>query len=93
MQQLQLDLKFNWPLQEQLSLDLDDCLIPKMWTPTSTIIDRRYLIGSSSSTGGFSLDTTTINVGQVVFRTKEPLNWAQRLLYRLLKLRVENVDN
>jgi hypothetical protein len=92
MQQLQLDLKFNWPLQEQIPLDLDDCLIPKGWTATSKIIDRSYLIGSSSSTGGFSLNTT-IDVGQVVFRTKEPLNWAQRLLYRLLKLRVENVDN
>ncbi len=91
MQQLQLDLKFNWPLQEQLVLDLDYYEIPtEHWT--TKITDRRYLIGSSSSTGGFSLNTT-IDVGQVVFRTKEPLNWAQRLLYRLLKLRIENVDN
>jgi hypothetical protein len=89
MQQLQLDLKFNWPLQEQLVLGLDYYEIPtEHWT--TKITDRRYLI--ASSTGGFSLDTT-INVDQVVFRTKEPINWAQRLVYRLLKLRVENVDN
>jgi len=85
----QLELKLFWPLQEQIPLDLDDHLVPKMWTATSEIIDSGYLITSSNISGG----TFTINTDEVVFRTKQPQNFFRRLFFRLLGLRVENVDN
>ncbi len=84
----QLELKLFWPLQEQIPLDLDDHLIPKMWTATSTIIDRGYLITSNNISGG----VFTINTDEVVFHTKRQ-SLIQRLLFKLLGLRVENVDN
>jgi len=84
----QLELKLFWPLQEQIPLDLDDCPIPKMWTATSKIIDSGYLIASSNISGG----VLTINTDEVVFHTKRQ-NFFRRLLFKLLGLRVENVDN
>ena len=85
----QLELKFFWPMQEQIPLDLDDHLIPKGWTATSNIIDSGFFITSSNISGG----TFTINTDEVVFYTKRPQNFFRRLLFRLLGLRVKNVDN
>ena len=85
----QLEFKWFWPLQEQIPLDLDDHLIPKGWTATSTIIDHSYLITSSNISGG----VFAINTDEVVFRTKKEQSFFQRLFFRLLGLRVENVDN
>jgi len=85
----QLELKFFWPMQEQIPLDLDDHLIPKTWTATSEIIDSGYLIASSNISGG----NFTINTDEIVFRTKQSQNFYRRLFFRLLGLRVENVDN
>lgn len=81
----QLEFKFFWPLQEQIPLDLDDCLIPKGWTLTSNVIDRGYLVANSNISGG----STYIDTGEVVFWTKRPQSFFQRLLFRLLGLRVE----
>lgn len=83
----QLEFKFFWPLQEQIPLDLDDHLIPKGWTASSTIIDRGYLVTSSNISGG----STYIDIGEVVFHTKQPQSVFQRLFFRLLGLRVEKV--
>jgi hypothetical protein len=80
----QLELKLFWPLQEQIPLDLDDCLIPKYWTATSNVINSGYLITSSNISGG----VFAINTDEVVFRTKRQ-SLFQRLFFRLLGLRVE----
>ena len=85
----QLELKLFWPLQEQIPLDLDYHLIPKAWTATSNVINSGYLITSSNISGG----VTTINTDEIVFRTKQSPNFYRRLFFRLLGLRVENVDN
>ena len=85
----QLEFKFFWPLQEQIALDLDDHLILKGWTAASNIIDRGYFITSSNISGG----STYIDIGEVVFHTKKPQSRIQRLLFKLLGLKVENVDN
>ena len=85
----QLELKFFWPLQEQMALDLDDHLISKAWTVTDRTIDRGCLFISSNISGG----STYIDIGEVVFRTKKPQSRIQRLLFKLLGLRVENVDD
>ena len=85
----QLEFKFFWPLQEQIPLDLDDHLIPKGWSATSNVIDRGYYITHSYVSGG----DFTINTDEVVFYTKRPQSRIQRLLFKLLGLRVENVDN
>jgi len=85
----QLELKLFWPMQEQIPLDLDDHLIPKAWTTTSKIIDSGYLITSSNISGG----NFYINTDELVFRTKRPQNFFRQLFFRLLGLRIKNVDN
>jgi hypothetical protein len=85
----QLELKLFWPLQEQIPLDLDNCLIPKAWTATSTIINGGFFLTSNSISGG----VLTINTDEIVFHTKKPQSLFQRLFFRLLGLRVKNVDN
>jgi hypothetical protein len=85
----QLELKLFWPLQEQIPLDLDDPLIPKAWTATSKIIDSGYLITSSNISGG----NFYINTDELVFYTKKPQNFFRQLFFRLLGLRIKNVDN
>jgi hypothetical protein len=81
----QLELKFFWPLQEQIALDLDYYKI------ASTPLIFTNLV--SQGTGFTISGATTINVDQVVFRTKRQQSLFQRLFFRLLGLRVENVDN
>ena len=83
----QLEFKFFWPLQEQIPLDLDDCLIPRGWNVTDRIIDRGYVITHNNISGG----STYIDIGEVVFHTKQPQSFFQRLFFRLLGLRVEKV--
>ena len=81
----QLEFKFFWPLQEQIPLDLDYHLIPNGWTVADRIIDRGYLVTHSNVSGG----VVTINADEVVFHTTKPQSFFQRLLFRLLGLRVE----
>ena len=81
----QLELKLFWPLQEQIPLDLDYHLIPKAWTATSNVINSGYLITSSNISGG----NFYINTDEVVFHTKRRQSFFQRLVFRLLGLRVE----
>jgi len=83
----QLELKLFWPLQEQIPLDLDDCLIPKVWTATG--VAGGFWISSNSISGGI----LTINTDEIVFHTKRPQSLFRRLFFRLLGLRVKNVDN
>jgi hypothetical protein len=88
----QLELKLFWPLQEQIPLDLDDCLMTKASSFTcapSTIINSAFSLTSSNISGS----VFTINTDEVVFHTKRPQNLFRRLFFRLLGLRVENVDN
>jgi len=85
----QLELKFFWPLQEQMKLDLD--YPTELYgygirpNPAFNIANNGFI--SSNISGG----VFTINTDQVVFYTKRPQNFLRRLLYRLLKLRVEQI--
>jgi hypothetical protein len=86
----QLELKLFWPLQEQLALDLDYQELPATinWTNLTVATGSFFVASSNISDGVFA-----INTDEVVFRTKRKQSLFQRLFFRLLGLRVENVDN
>lgn len=86
----QLELKFFWPLTEQVPLDLDytDCEKPRMTMPIGGIDAGGYALyhtGSTTITASnlsIDVDTTTIKVNE-----EPPLY--RKALYKMLNLKWE----
>ena len=87
----QLEIKYFWPLTEQIPLDLDftECNKPKLTEPINSI-------GSYTITGDGTWSTATITAGHlnldvdttvIKTNTKPPL--IRRWLYKLLGLKWE----
>ena len=86
----QLELKFFWPLTEQIPLDLDytGCGKPKLSVPTN--YGNIYTISNNTwkntqlTVGNLSLDVET-----TVIKTKDEPPFYRRALYKMLGIRWE----
>lgn len=83
----QLEIKFFWPLTEQIPLDLDytNCTKPNIGSTTFP----NYYIMSNNSVNGATIFTTSnfvFDVERTVIRTREKIPFYRKLLYKLLGL-------
>ena len=79
-----LEIKYFWPLTEQIPLDLDytGCETPKLSVPAS--VNTNWGITSSFTTGHLSIDIDTI----VIKATEKP-QFYRLALYKMLGLKWE----
>lgn len=85
----QLEIKFFWPLTEQIPLDLDytGCEAPKLFTPN---LHSNYTIQNINHTNtSFVASNLSIDVDTTVIKTKDEPPFYRRALYKLLGLKWE----
>lgn len=91
----QLEIKFFWPLTEQIPLDLDytECEAPKLSVPTSNgniltadVIGTigTYSIGATSMAPFLRIENQNLTV---TFSKKQP--WYRKWIYKLLGIKME----
>jgi len=87
---IQTEIKFFWPLTEQLELDLDytDCEKPKITTPINTVT---YTLYDSNTTGTTTLTASnmTIDIGTTTFKVDKEPPLYRKFLYRLMNINWE----
>jgi hypothetical protein len=90
MPMIQQEIKFFWPLTEQIPLDLiyEGCNKPLPLVSFGT-----DLLTSNGSTWTTSITTqhTTINCDQISFQTKKKQTFLQRLMYKAMGIKVQVV--
>ena len=89
-QNSQQEIKFFWPLTEQIPLDLiyEGCSKPLPLTNFSP------LLVSSGHTGTWwtgGVTNTVINCDQISFQTKKKQTFLQRLMYKAMGIKVQVV--
>ena len=89
MSMIQQEIKFFWPLTEQIPLDLiyEGCNKPY------SLVSSGALLISNGSTWTTSITTqhTTINCDQISFQTKKKQTFLQRLMYKAMGIKVQVV--
>jgi hypothetical protein len=92
MQYIQQEIKFFWPLTEQIPLDLiyENCNKHK---PYSLVSSSVLLIsnGGTLCTTSNTMQHTTINCDQISFQTKKKQTFLQRLMYKAMGIKVQVV--
>lgn len=87
--QHQLEIKYFWPLTEQIELDLDysNCHKPKIeWSP----IDRGlYVIANGNTNTTISASHLVLDIDTTTVKTKCKPNILSRCIYRLIGLKWE----
>lgn len=87
--QHQLEIKYFWPLTEQIELDLDysNCHKPKIeWSP----IDRSlYTFPTSTTNTTISASHLVLDIDTTTVKTKCKPNILSRCIYRLIGLKWE----
>ena len=87
--QHQLEIKYFWPLTEQIELDLDysDCHKPKIeWSP----IDRSlYTFANGNTNTTISASHLVLDIDTITVKTKCKPNILSRCIYRLIGLKWE----
>lgn len=83
----QLEIKFFWPLTEQIPLDLDytNCTKPNIVDTTSL---GNFILSNNSINGAtiFTTNNFVLDVEKTIIRTKEEIPFYRKLLYKLLGL-------
>ena len=86
----QLELKFFWPLREQIPLDLEE--LPQAKSLTALAVPSgSYLVANGGISASWDIGTPSINIDETLFHTRAEPTLVQRWLYRLLKLRVRQI--
>ena len=91
----QQEIKFFWPLTEQIPLDLDysECEKPKLHTTIPLAVDGigySYTIADTgSSYVTFSAGNMSIDVDTTTIKVREQPNLCRRVLYKCLGLKWE----
>lgn len=87
----QQEIKFFWPLTEQIPLELnyEGCEKPKLSTPVSTG-PSNFIFTSNGTVGTFiSASHLTLDIDTTVVKLKEEPNWCRKALLKCLGLRWE----
>ena len=83
----QQEIKFFWPLTEQIPLDLDytDCDKPILTVPTTTIAGSQTI---AMSNGGWT-GSTYVHIDDIKFTLNKKPGIIRRLAYKLLGINWE----
>lgn len=83
----QLEIKFFWPLTEQIPLDLDytNCTKPNIVGTTSL---NKFILSNNSITSATIVTTNNfvLDVDKTIVRTKKEIPFYRKFLYKLLGL-------
>ena len=83
----QLEIKFFWPLTEQIPLDLDytNCTKPNIVDTTSL---GRIILSNNSINNSVIISSSNfvLDVEKTIIRTKEKIPFYRKILYKLLGL-------
>jgi hypothetical protein len=91
MQYIQQEIKFFWPLTEQIPLDLnyEDCKpLPLVSFGTDLLTSNGSICTWTTSN---TMQHTTINCDQISFQTKKKQTFLQRLMYKAMGIKVQVV--
>ena len=84
----QLEIKFFWPLTEQIPLDLDytGCEAPKLSAP----LHSNYIIQNTNwNTVSVVAGNLSIDVDTTIIKTKDEPPFYRKLLYKMLGMKWE----
>ena len=87
----QLEIKFFWPLTEQIPLDLnyDECEKLKLSVPINAG-QNNFVFTSNGTVGSFiSASHLTLDIDTTVIKVKEEPNWSRKVLFKCLGLKWE----
>jgi hypothetical protein len=89
MPMIQQEIKFFWPLTEQIPLDLiyEDCNKPLPLVSSGALL----ISNGSTWTTSNTMQHTTINCDQISFQTKKKQTFLQRLMYKAMGIKVQVV--
>jgi len=90
---IQQEIKFFYPLTEQIPLDLIyEEIEPKLWTSLG-VTSGSYLISNGEWKTAYSSTSTqlTINCDQVKFQSNKKHTFIQKILYKVLGIKVEQI--
>jgi hypothetical protein len=81
---IQQEIKFFWPLTEQIPLNLiyEDCNKPLPIVPVGTLLISNGGTGASITSG------VTIDCDQISFQPKKKHTFLQRLMYKAMGIKV-----
>ena len=87
---VQQELRFFWPLTEQIPLDLDhsDCTKPKLFVNTINT-NGMYLMSTGGTTGSFITGNLTIDIDKMTYKTSKKPNIVQSMLYKVMGIKLE----
>jgi hypothetical protein len=90
MPMIQQEIKFFWPLTEQIPLDLiyEGCNKPLPLVSSSVLLISN---GGTLCTTSNTMQHTTINCDQISFQTKKKQTFLQRLMYKAMGIKVQVV--
>ncbi len=90
MSMIQQEIKFFWPLTEQVPLDLiyENCNKPYSLVSSSVLLISN---GGTLCTTINTMQHTTINCDQIRFQTKKKHTFLQRLMYKAMGIKVQVV--
>ena len=91
MPMIQQEIKFFWPLTEQIPLDLiyEGCNKPYSFVSSSVLLTSNGSIGTWTTSN--TMQHTTINCDQISFQTKKKQTFLQRLMYKAMGIKVQVV--
>jgi hypothetical protein len=92
MQYIQQEIKFFWPLTEQIPLDLiyENCNKPLPLVSFGTdLLTSNGIIGTWTTSN--TMQHTTINCDQISFQTKKKQTFLQRLIYKAMGIKIQVV--
>ena len=90
----QQEIKFFWPLTEQVPLDLDyaDCEAPKL-TVTSESSGLTFLTNGTTAATWVAMEVNpqrlSIDVEEVIFKQRKQPSWLRRIVYKIIGLKWE----
>lgn len=90
MPMIQQEIKFFWPLTEQIPLDLiyEGCNKPLPLVSSGVLLISN---GGTLCTTSNTMQHTTINCDQISFQTKKKQTFLQRLMYKAMGIKVQVV--
>lgn len=87
---IQQEIKFFYPLTEQIPLDLIyEETEPKVWT--SVGVTSGFYLMSTETTSSWVTGQLTINCDQVKFQSKKKHTLIQKLMHKAMGIKVEQI--
>ena len=89
---IQQEIRFFWPLTEQIPLDLIyEEIKPKSYTMDAIGTGSGFYLGSNGTSSTYITSQLTINCDNVRFQSKKKHTFIQKLMHKAMGIKVEQV--